>query len=122
MTKDTVVDGYLLEKGKTVFANIWSCVRDPLFWKSANEFDPYRFIDSDGKLIQNHPAMLIFGSGQRKCVGEARGRLELFLIFANFVQAFRLRLVKRPDCLETFAKYGVTIFPSNIRLTLEKTL
>ncbi len=122
MTQDVVINGFHLEKGKTVFANIWSSVRDPSFWENADEFDPYRFIDNQGCCIQNHPAMLLFGFGQRKCVGEAKGKLELFLVFASLMQTFKFTLVKRPSNLENFAKYGVTIFPSNILFAIEKNL
>jgi cytochrome P450 len=120
VTKETVVDGYLLEKGKTVYANIWSCVRDPAFWENPGDFDPYRFIDAQGKCINNHPALLVFGIGTRKCIGRERGRSETFLIFTSLMHTFRFELANRPETLDSITNYGITIFPSNILFQIER--
>ena len=51
-TAEMTVDGYILPKGTTVAANLYSIHRDPRWWTNPETFDPTRFLDADNKLIR----------------------------------------------------------------------
>lgn len=85
--KDTILDGYDIDKGTVVFFNLHSVSYDSDFWGDPEIFRPERFIDIHRKLDKekcNH--VLSFGLGRRRCVGEFLARMELFLFFTNVIR------------------------------------
>ncbi|KAJ8312407.1 hypothetical protein KUTeg_009780 [Tegillarca granosa] len=71
--------------------NHWALLHDPDFWKDVDKFDPYRFLDSDGKLSPTPESWLPFSAGRRVCLGESVAKPELFLVFATLLQKFRFK-------------------------------
>ncbi len=63
--KDTVIKGYTVPKGTMIIQNIWACHHDPKLWNHHEKFDPGRFIDGNGKLI-NVDRVVPFSSGKMK--------------------------------------------------------
>ncbi|KAF4360431.1 hypothetical protein F8388_001902 [Cannabis sativa] len=45
-TQSTIVGGYTIPKGSTIFLNVWSIHRDPSIWENPLEFKPERFDES----------------------------------------------------------------------------
>ena len=75
-------------KDTIVFANIESVHLDPECWKDPSEFNPYRHIDEDGKLITNQGNFFPFGAGRRVCAGEQLAKVELFLFMSWMLHKF----------------------------------
>ncbi|XP_061194475.1 steroid 17-alpha-hydroxylase/17,20 lyase-like [Saccostrea echinata] len=90
---DTKVGGYDIPKGTTVLINIWALHNDPNYWKDPEKFDPYRFLDENGKLKPTRPeSWLPFSAGRRVCLGETLARPDILLMCANLLQRFEIHL------------------------------
>ncbi len=48
--EDIVFRGYDIPKGTTVMSNLYSVHRDPSVWENPHDFNPDRFLDSNGKI------------------------------------------------------------------------
>jgi len=86
--KDSYIRGYFVPKGTMVIAANHSIHRDPRYWENPDEFNPMRFIDSNGKFQPPKEGFMVFGAGRRQCVGETLARMEYFLISAAIMQNF----------------------------------
>jgi cytochrome P450 len=86
---DTSVGGFHIPAHTMVMVNLYSAHRDPADWPHPDVFDPDRFIDSDGQLV-NKQKMIAFSLGKRSCLGEQLARQELFLITAGLLQQFTI--------------------------------
>jgi hypothetical protein len=113
--KDVKFNGFDIPKDSMILLNMWSCMRDPLYWENPNEFNPMRFLDQNGQIKIDNPAMLAFSAGKRACLGEELARTEMFLIFTNILQKLRLNIVNKPDGVN----FGLNISPKNILLSFE---
>lgn len=54
-------------------------------------FKPERFLDEDGKL-KRVDQLMPFSLGKRQCLGEGIARMELFLVLANLLHRYRVRV------------------------------
>ena len=85
---DTTLCGYRVPKGTIVFPNTESVHLDAKCWEDSTVFNPYRHIDTDGKLITNQSNFYPFGAGRRVCAGESLARVELFLFLSWLLHKF----------------------------------
>ncbi|NXY55900.1 CP1A5 protein, partial [Callaeas wilsoni] len=87
-TKDTVLNGYYIPKGRCVFINQWQVNHDEKLWKDPETFNPERFLSADGTKVNKEDGekVLIFGLGKRRCIGEAIARWQVFLFLATLLQ------------------------------------
>ncbi|KAK3100089.1 hypothetical protein FSP39_014572 [Pinctada imbricata] len=85
---DTTVGGYDVPKGTMVFINHWALHNDKNFWKYVDKFDPYRYLDKDGKLDSKPANWLPFSAGRRVCLGETVAKAELVFIVSCLLQNF----------------------------------
>lgn len=119
-TTDTTINGYFIPKDTSLFANLYSLSRDERYWKQPEQFNPYRFLDANGKLRDDllnkfYP----FGLGPRRCLGEYLGRLEIFMFFTNLMHKFKfekapgekLSFVPKPGFILRPQKYKVIVKP-----------
>ncbi|TDL20291.1 putative CyP450 monooxygenase [Rickenella mellea] len=73
---DDVYDGYRIPAGSIVVGNAWSMLHNEKIYPNAFEFNPSRFLKTDGtgKLMINpdipDPALVAFGFGRRVCAGQ----------------------------------------------------
>jgi len=86
-TEDVEFHGYTIPKGTSVFANTSHIMNDPKHWDKPEEFNPDRFIDSDGKFKKNERC-IPFLVGKRYCLGQQLAQHELFLFLTGLLQAF----------------------------------
>ncbi|KAL9983486.1 hypothetical protein ACROYT_G005669 [Oculina patagonica] len=87
---DTTMCGYRVPKDTIVFANTESVHLNPKCWENPAEFNPFRHIDEDGKLVTNQGNFYPFGAGRRVCAGEALAKIELFLFISLMLHTFTL--------------------------------
>uniref|UniRef100_A0A914UZN0 Uncharacterized protein n=1 Tax=Plectus sambesii TaxID=2011161 RepID=A0A914UZN0_9BILA len=88
-TQDVTLAGFQIPKD-TIIQPLISCVhRDEQYFPSPELFQPERFLNSDGSL-KKVEQLVPFSLGKRQCMGESLARMELFLLFANFMHNFNV--------------------------------
>ncbi|KAI6184975.1 (pine wood nematode) hypothetical protein [Aphelenchoides bicaudatus] len=98
-TKDVHVDGMVIKKGMTCIPQISVFAIDPDNFKNPQQFDPSRFIDSNGEL-KRCDELAPFSLGKRACPGEGLARMELFLFMANLLNHFKFSAAKKRPTLK----------------------
>lgn len=93
-SKDIVFMGYHIPKRTVIMNNIYSATLDPSHWNDPYKFNPDRFIDSSGSLIEKD-ALIPFSVGPRVCLGEPLAKLEIFLVLTNLLQRFSFQKVDK---------------------------
>ncbi|NWS72491.1 CP1B1 protein, partial [Crotophaga sulcirostris] len=82
-TDDVELEGFHIPKGTVVFINQWSVNHDSSKWPDPQRFDPTRFLDSQQRLDRDRAgSVMIFSTGQRRCIGDQLSKLQLFLFTA----------------------------------------
>ncbi|NXJ09323.1 CP1A5 protein, partial [Odontophorus gujanensis] len=109
-TRDTVLNGYYIPKGRCVFVNQWQVNHDEKLWKDPEAFNPERFLNAEGTELNKEEAekVMTFGLGKRRCIGESIGRWEVFLFLSTLLQQleFSVRDGKKVDMTPI---YGLSI-------------
>ncbi|CAG2174932.1 unnamed protein product, partial [Oppiella nova] len=75
-TDDTTVLGQFIPKGTRIMGNIWAVHNDPKVWHKPQDFNPNRFLTSDGKELLKFHYFIPFTMGRRNCAGEGLARVE----------------------------------------------
>ena len=65
--QDTTLRGFLIPKGAMLISNIWGVHHDPDVWREPNQFDPSRFLDENGEVIDDNEALIPFSVGKFTC-------------------------------------------------------
>ncbi|KAH9937586.1 cytochrome P450 [Fomitopsis serialis] len=73
-----------------VFANIWAILRDRRLYSNPEEFNPDRFVPSDGYEPEYDPRQICFGFGRRKCPGMQLAQMSLSLVVATTLSVFNI--------------------------------
>lgn len=94
---DTTLNGYNIPRDTTLILNLWAIHHDPKHWENPSEFDPERFLDKNGNVV-NPASMsyLPFSAGRRVCLGELLAKAELFLFVAQLMHQFKIE--NPPGC------------------------
>ncbi|KAI8481120.1 cytochrome P450 2 sub U member 1 [Branchiostoma belcheri] len=87
-TETVKVRGYDIPKGTQILLNLYSVHMDPAYWPDPDRFDPGRFLDAEGNVINKPESSMPFGGSKRGCLGEQLARMELFLFFSTLLQSF----------------------------------
>lgn len=91
-TADTSVGGFALPKDTLVMVNLYNLHHDPENWDEPEKFKPERFLDDDGKISAKIPSFMPFSAGRRVCLGESIAKVNLFVVFACFLQRYSLSM------------------------------
>ncbi len=87
---------------------ISAVMMNPEFFPDPERFDPYRFLEADGRTMKKVDQLIPFSLGKRKCLGESLAGMELFLIFTTLLQRFKFEPTD-PDNLPSLeGLFGVT--------------
>ncbi|MFB2771975.1 cytochrome P450, partial [Pelatocladus sp. BLCC-F211] len=93
-TTDVTLEGYFIPQNTPLLINYYSLTRDERFWEEPEQFNPYRFLDENGKLRKNLlDKFYPFGIGSRRCIGEYIGRLLIFTFFTNLMHKCKFEKV-----------------------------
>ncbi|XP_050537445.1 cytochrome P450 306a1-like isoform X2 [Daktulosphaira vitifoliae] len=114
VNKEVIISGYHIPKDTMIIPLIWGMHHNEKYWPNPSLYDPSRFIDSDGKII-NNKAFMPFQAGQRTCVGKILAYWIVFLFGANIIHKFEVSLDSSlsEDEIETImdGDYGITLEP-----------
>ncbi|XP_061194476.1 steroid 17-alpha-hydroxylase/17,20 lyase-like isoform X1 [Saccostrea echinata] len=118
---DSQVGGYDIPKGTTIFINHWALHNDPKFFKDPEKFDPYRYLDENGKKKPARPdSWLPFSAGSRVCLGETVAKPEILLMCANLLQRFEVRLPDGEKANPEYKQLGLgTELPSEYKVIVK---
>ena len=113
--------------GTEVIPHLWSIHFNEHLWKEPFHFDPGRFFDSSGKLVEpDHPNrkhVMAFSAGHRVCVGEVFAMSRMFLILSRLVQTFHIlpetTVEKQPSCDPRDMMFGSVLTPNDFKVRLE---
>lgn len=105
--KPTTLLGQRIPANTQLLLSPWAINRNPESWgRDADEFTPYRWIDTDEKTGVSKPnnsggapsnyAILTFLHGPRSCIGQGFAKAELRCLVAAIVGSFEMTLA-RPD-------------------------
>ncbi|GMT02576.1 hypothetical protein PENTCL1PPCAC_24750, partial [Pristionchus entomophagus] len=84
-TQDTEIEGWPIASGTTILPQFSMVHMDPNEFERPDYFCPERHIHIDGQFIKD-PRITPFSVGRRSCLGETLARMEIFVMFATFVQ------------------------------------
>ncbi|XP_078523054.1 cytochrome P450 2J4-like [Lissotriton helveticus] len=107
---DMSLQGFNIEKGSLVIANLSSSLYDPDHWEMPHQFNPGHFLDKEGNFIQKD-AFLPFSAGHRVCLGEQLARTELFIFFTSLLRAFTFKLPEGVKNVNMDPIFGATMKP-----------
>jgi pentalenene oxygenase len=89
-TQDTELAGYPVPRGSTVLFSPYQRHHDPEVFPDPLRFDPDRWRDPSASA---RTALLPFGAGNRKCIGDEVALIELVMTVASVASRFTLRPV-----------------------------
>ena len=122
-TADVKIAGYTIPKDTIVFANLWSANHDSKVWKDPDVFNPGRFLDEEGHVLDLKlmPSFLPFATGRRKCLGESLAIMELVSFLGTLLQHFRFTqegLDPKQQGVDLTPKFGIglAVRPFLVRL------
>ncbi|KAG2690938.1 hypothetical protein I3760_09G213900 [Carya illinoinensis] len=99
-SESTIIGGYHVPKGSSIFLHTRAIQRDPKYWDNPLEFKPERFLNNasgrfhySGNNFKSFP----FEPGRRICAGLALGERTLKYILASFLHSYEWKL---PQALE----------------------
>lgn len=90
---------------------------DPKLWDKPEEFNPSRFLDSEGN-VKKPEYFMPFGVGRRMCLGDVLARMELFLFFSSLLHTFHIQLPEGDEMPSLKGIVGVTISPNQFKVCL----
>ncbi|XP_019615816.1 PREDICTED: cytochrome P450 2U1-like [Branchiostoma belcheri] len=115
-TETLKVREYDIPKGTQVLPNLYSLHMDPAYWPDPDRFDPGRFLDAEGNVVNNPDSFMPFSGGRRVCLGEQLARMELFLFFSTLLQSFTFRTPEDAPRPTTDGVFGITLPPHPFKL------
>ncbi|HBP20925.1 MAG TPA: cytochrome P450 [Planctomycetes bacterium] len=112
--EDDEVGGYRVPKGAIVMLPTWVLHRREDLWPDPLRFDPDRFLP-ERRSERPRWAYFPFGGGQRQCIGAEFALLELQVILATLLRAFRLERAGEPPTPQA----SITLRPLGLELVAE---
>lgn len=89
-TAETNVREFIIPKDTLVFINLWSVHRNPNIWKDPDIFEPRRFLNSHGQLLEPRSlgGFMPFSVGRRRCPGETLATRAVSVFLAVLLHSF----------------------------------
>ena len=119
-TSDTILGDYFIPQNTPLVINYYSLTRDERCWENPEEFNPYRFLDKNGKLRKDLlDKFYPFGIGPRRCLGEYLGRFQIFTFLVNLLRKCRFERVPGEELSFEAEFPGPFVFPKEYQLTVK---
>ncbi|XP_078694161.1 cytochrome P450 2D6-like [Branchiostoma floridae x Branchiostoma belcheri] len=115
-SQDVKVQEFDIPEGTKILLNMQSVHMDSAYWPDPERFDPERFLDAEGNVINKPDSFLPFGGGRRVCLGEQLAKMELFLFFSTLLQSFTFKLPEGAPPPNTDGVLGITLKPLPFKL------
>lgn len=113
--KDVKINGYKIEKNSMIIPLLWATHMNPNLWPNPEEFNPYRFLTSEGKYFcPKH--FIPFQTGKRMCPGEEMAKMLLFLFVGLTLINFEISIPINED-INMNGECGITLTPPPHKLT-----
>lgn len=120
-TKDSSIAGNSIRKGTELLFDMWNIHRDKRYWTDPNKFQPFRWLDEDGKFnTTKHKSFMPFLMGKRACLGEQIARAEIFLLMTRLIVDFKMEqdpAKALPKLTEGIMGIGFCVLPFKVVLT-----
>ncbi|XP_066264186.1 cytochrome P450 2U1-like [Branchiostoma lanceolatum] len=115
-TQQVKVADFDIPAGTQVLMNLYSLHVDPAYWPDPDRFDPGRFLDAQGRVINKPDSFMLFSGGRRVCPGEQLAKMELFLLFSSLLQNFTFKPPEGALPLSTDGTLAITLMPHPYKL------
>ncbi|XP_022168001.1 cytochrome P450 306a1-like [Myzus persicae] len=89
VNSEITISGYRIPKGTMILPLQWAMHHDEKYWTDPQTFQPKRFLDDEGNMI-NNKAFMPFQAGKRACVGDTLSYWILYLFGANIIHNFNV--------------------------------
>lgn len=109
---DSVLGGYRIPAGADIVYSPYAMQRDPRSFARHLEFDPDRWLPGP-QAGRGRPAMMPFGTGNRKCPGDHFSIVEMAIVLATVVPRWSLSRLRETD---TAPRIGITLQPRRPKL------
>ena len=126
-TTETKFRDFTIPKDTMVFVNLWSVHRDPATWNDPDVFNPRRFLNGAGEVLdpKSLGGFLPFSMGRRKCPGEPLALKSLSVFLAALLHSFRFSQEGLPaeyQGIDLQGKCGLTLAPKTFYVQIEERL
>ena len=124
-TSDTTIRDFTIPKDTIVFINLWSVHHDPEAWKDPDVFNPKRFLDNAGQLIDPKffGSFMPFSGGRRKCPGEHLVLKTVTTFLGALLHSFRFTQDGLPaeyQGINLQGQPGLTLMPETFYVKIEE--
>lgn len=124
-TVETNIRDFTIPKDTVVMVNLWSVHRDPEIWKDPDVFDPRRFLDGAGQVIDPKffRGFMPFSCGRRKCPGDVLATKQVSVLLAALLHSFRFTQDGLPadyKGINLQGEFGLTLVPQKFYVKLEE--
>ncbi|XP_042958091.1 flavonoid 3'-monooxygenase CYP75B137-like [Carya illinoinensis] len=119
-SESSIIGGYHVPEGSSIFLNAWAIQRDPKYWDNPLKFKPERFLNNAfGRFdyLGNNFKYLPFGSGRRICARLTLGERTLKYILASFLHSYEWKLPQDSE-IEFSDMFGVVTKTKNPTITI----
>ena len=126
-TTETKFRDFTIPKDTMVFVNLWSVHRDPATWNNPDVFNPRRFLNGAGEVLdpKSLGGFLPFSMGRRKCPGEPLALKSLSVFLAALLHSFRFSqegLPAKYQGIDLQGKCGLTLAPKTFYVRIEERI
>lgn len=116
-TRDTTICGFNVAKDTPLLVNFYGGMYDENVFTAPKEFNPERWINSEGEFEPNTSTMLPFSAGPRGCPGKSLAVMIVFVFVIRIVRQFSLEEIDgQSNSLD--AEFGLTLAPNNPKLNI----
>ncbi|KAL3269718.1 hypothetical protein HHI36_008778 [Cryptolaemus montrouzieri] len=115
---DIEIEGYNIPSNSMVVPLLWAVHMDDKVWKNPEYFDPFRFLDDNGRFYKPE-AFIPFQIGKRICVGEELAKMLLYLFCSSILQNYELT-IKEGIEIDLSGNCGITLTPTDYEITFKK--
>ncbi|KAK9879858.1 hypothetical protein WA026_008362 [Henosepilachna vigintioctopunctata] len=115
---DIDINGFIIPSNTMVVPLLWAVHMDDKAWKDPDNFNPYRFLDENGKFFK--PEHFIpFQIGKRMCVGDELAKMLLYFFCSIILQIYELSVDNIKD-IDLRGKCGITLTSIDHKITFRK--